>query len=83
MFQNGIIFILFLIIILSLLVGSYKKKEFLEDDKNKSEPDDFRPKESISLNNYEQNCRKCCHKNKKREDCLKNCSNYIYKCLCC
>jgi hypothetical protein len=72
-------FILILcIIILSLFIFNYIFKENFE---NKKEEEDRQPR--MSLQNYEQDCRKCCFRNRKREDCIKNCFSKGFKCLCC
>ena len=77
MSKKHFILILFIVII-SLLVYKFVNMENFE---NKKDEDDKQPR--MSLQNYEQDCRKCCLRNRKREDCIKNCFSKGFKCLCC
>jgi len=77
MFKKHFILILCLMLI-SLLVFNYIN---IENFENIKQEDDTQPR--MSLQNYEQDCRKCCFRNRKRKDCIKNCFSNGFKCLCC
>lgn len=75
-----IIFILSCIIGLLFFYFNNKNKEFLEN-KKKIDPNDYTP--NYSSKDYELQCRECCLRNRKKENCVKNCFSRGFRCLCC
>jgi hypothetical protein len=76
-----IIFILSCIIVLSFVFFKNKNKEFLETNKKKVDNNDYTP--NFSSKDYELECRECCLRNRKKDDCVKNCFSRGFRCLCC